>query len=230
MNLSQRIIKASLDVGGFSADKSHEKQGYKYISADKVLDRAGKALAENGVIIYPSITEQGIGSVQPDGGKPYNSAYVKFEMIVTDGETERVIPWVGYGTDYSTQDKAIYKAITSGHKYFLMKLLSIGIGNEDGEHDAESDTQVHKPSAQPNQVPRQTQASSQYSGTINPQIIVDAGMADNIPNAGALINALKIAGKPAAEYMPIVALYRNHRNAGKSVEEAAKAALNGEVI
>jgi hypothetical protein len=29
----------------------------------------------------------------------------------------------------------MYKAITSGHKYYLMKLLNIGEGNEDGEHD-----------------------------------------------------------------------------------------------
>lgn len=136
-SLSTKIAKASLEVGTFTADKNNKEQNYKYISADQVLDRCGKALSNVGVVVIPTILDSGVNITERQGKTPRIDATVAYEMIVTDGEKEIKAAWVGYGSDYATPDKAIYKAITSGHKYFLMKLLNIGIGNEDGEHEAE---------------------------------------------------------------------------------------------
>lgn len=135
--LALKIAKASIEVGKFSADKKNKEQNYEYISADQVLDRAGNALAKVGVVVFPTITGTDIKVVERQGKTPRIDANVAFEMLVTDGEKEFKAEWVGYGSDYATPDKAIYKAVTSGHKYFLMKLLNIGIGNEDGEHETE---------------------------------------------------------------------------------------------
>jgi hypothetical protein len=58
------------------------------------------------------------------------------EMSVSDVDgNEKIVRWTGSGVDYATPDKALYKAMTSGHKYFVMKLFMIGVGNEDGEHE-----------------------------------------------------------------------------------------------
>lgn len=135
--LSLKISKASVLVGKFAADKRNKEQGYEYISADQVLDRAGNALAVEGVTVYPNVTNIEVKIVERPSKSPRLDAQVNFEFIVTDGAFEQKCYWYGVGSDYTTPDKAVYKAITSGHKYFLMKLLNIGIGNEDSEHDNE---------------------------------------------------------------------------------------------
>ena len=134
--LASKIAKASIEVGSLAADKRNKEQNYDYLSADQILQKAGDALSKNGVVIIPSITFTEIKTTDRGQGKPPRlDAQVCFLMTVTDGAEKHESEWVGFGTDYSTPDKAVYKAITSGHKYFEMKLLNIGIGNEDGEHE-----------------------------------------------------------------------------------------------
>ena len=134
--LASKIAKASIEVGSLAADKRNKEQNYDYLSADQILQKAGDALSRNGVVIIPSITFTEIKTTDRGQGKPPRlDAQVSFLMTVTDGAEKHESDWVGFGTDYSTPDKAVYKAITSGHKYFEMKLLNIGIGNEDGEHE-----------------------------------------------------------------------------------------------
>lgn len=136
-SLAEKIASASRAVGALATDKRNTQQNYDYISADKVLERAGNALADVGVALIPSITGEEMMVHPTANGKERFDARVTFSMILTDGETTLEFPWIGRGSDYSVPDKATYKAITSGHKYLLMKLLNIGVGNEDGEHEVE---------------------------------------------------------------------------------------------
>lgn len=136
--LISKLAKASIEVGSLAADKKNKDQNYDYISADQILQKAGDALANNGVCVIPSIDSTELTFTERQGKAPRIDAEIVFTMTVTDGEKDIVSRWTGWGSDYSTPDKAVYKAITSGHKYFLMKLLSIGIGNEDGEHEVEA--------------------------------------------------------------------------------------------
>lgn len=137
--LIAKLAAASIKVGALATDKVNSQQNYSYISADKILDRAGEALAQQGIVIIPGIASE--STVRYEGtdkyGKPQAryDALVSFNMLITDGDNTIEYPWVGRGNDYAVPDKALYKAITSGHKYFLMKLLNIGVGNEDGEHE-----------------------------------------------------------------------------------------------
>ena len=136
--LAARIAKASDELGGaLRADKQNTQGGgYWYISADKILDRAGGVLAKNGVALIPSLANYDVQTLQTAGGKSSYAVTVNFAMTISDGETTLEFPWIGMGVDYGAVDKALYKAITSGHKYFLMKLLNVGAGNEDSEHEA----------------------------------------------------------------------------------------------
>lgn len=143
--LIAKIIAASLAVGALATDKTNTQQNYKYISADKILERAGDALAEAGVMVVPSITIESTDAAKTDKGGTRYDSLVHFAMVISDGESQLEMPWCGRGSDYATPDKALYKAITSGHKYFLMKLLNIGVGNEDGEHENEPAQATEKP-------------------------------------------------------------------------------------
>lgn len=141
-NLISKIAKAALEVGGkLKADKTNKEQNYDYISADKILSDCGQALFTQGVVIIPDILAQEIvlheyTDAYGKAKKRYDSR-VDFIFHIADESTSYDAKWYGVGSDYSVPDKSLYKAITSGHKYFLMKLLCIGAGNEDGEHDAD---------------------------------------------------------------------------------------------
>lgn len=142
LNLAQRIATAASEVGGkLSADKRNKEGGYDYISSDKMLSVVGQALADNCIVVFPSVVEHEMSTGTTNSGKSRYDVRVKFEMVVSDGVSTMTMPWFGVGADYGAPDKATYKAITSGHKYFLAKLFCIGVGNEDGEHDAEQPQQ-----------------------------------------------------------------------------------------
>jgi len=155
MTIASKIAQASKNVGGkLRADKRNEQQNYGYISADKILSVCGQALAEEGIAVIPAIMDVQDAVVEYESyGKKKNriDTRVHFLMKISDGENEIDLMWIGMGSDYSTPDKALYKAITSGHKYFLMKLLNVGEGNEDGEHEIqESTSKVQRKSANDN--------------------------------------------------------------------------------
>ena len=133
-----KMVKAISEIGAFTADKTNTSQNYEYISADLVLERGGQALAKQGLILIPSILDSKTEQVEYTAGsnsKKRIDAKVIFQMTLTDGESMFTESWVGCGSDFSAPDKALYKAITSGHKYFLMKILQISIGNSDSEHE-----------------------------------------------------------------------------------------------
>ena len=136
MNLAQKIAKASAAIGGkLKADARNQEQKYNYISADKILSVCGQALADVGVTVFPSVVGDVMDIFDRGNNKVRYDATVTFMMHVSDGETSVDLPWIGRGSDYTVPDKALYKAITSGHKYFVAKLFSIGEGNEDSEHE-----------------------------------------------------------------------------------------------
>lgn len=160
--LAAKIAAASKEVGGkLATDKTNTQQNYDYISADKILSVCGQALAEQGVVVFPAITDEQVNAFEYSGNRTRYDAAVRFVFTVTDGETQLELPFVGRGTDYSVPDKALYKAITSGHKYFLSKLLTIGAGNEDGEHEAEpqpAPVRVTRPAPRPASPPKSAPA------------------------------------------------------------------------
>ena len=159
--LASRLAAASVAVGALATDKRNAQQGYDYISADKILERCGDALAHAGVILIPAIIAEDTQAIEVTTnrgtGVRYDAA-VTFAMTLTDGETTLEFPWRGRGSDYAVPDKALYKAITSGHKYFLAKLLMVGVGNEDGEHE-EAPQPQQKPQERPQPRTAQKQAA-----------------------------------------------------------------------
>jgi len=137
--LDDKIARASIDVGAFLPDRTNEQANYQYVSADQIARRAGDALAREGVVIYPEIKDATVEIQEtPKGNSRFCVARVSFVMHISAGdaaEQKRDLRWISLGVDYSSPDKAIAKAITTGVKYFSMKLLQVGIGNDDGEHE-----------------------------------------------------------------------------------------------
>ena len=194
--LIAKITKAGVIVGGkLSADKTNNEQHYDYLSADKILSVCGQALFDQGVAVLPSIDAQETALyeyVDPYGkAKRRYDSRVSFSFIITDGSEDVRETWYGMGSDYTVPDKALYKAITSGHKYFLMKLLCIGAGNEDGEHETEEDDR--KPAQKPTQRPAQPAQVSKPQNATQPAqapITTEAVPKMSLEMASEVTNAL----------------------------------------
>lgn len=139
--LEEKIARASIDVGSFLPDRTNEQANYSYVSADQIASRAGDALAREGVVIIPEITRLDVQiSETAKGNSRFFVARVDLRLLVSCGPiegNERIyVDWASVGVDYSSPDKAVAKSITTGIKYFTMKLLQIGVGNDDGEHES----------------------------------------------------------------------------------------------
>jgi len=134
------LLAAQMINGSMKNDSENAEKGYSYVSANQVIDICGGSLLENGVMLIPEIIGQEIRQteyINRSGVKmSIFDAAVNFHMHLSDGQDEMIISWMGSGIDYSAPDKAFYKAVTSGHKYFLMKLLMVATGNTDSEHES----------------------------------------------------------------------------------------------
>lgn len=119
--------------------KGHNHDGdFKYAKAEDVLAEASKVLEKQSVVIVPSVE-----SVEYRTGKTGMLAVAQLEFEVVDTKSGEALTkrWAGTGWDMPG-DKALYKAITGGTKYFLASLLGIPFGSDpedDGSTPSASD-------------------------------------------------------------------------------------------
>jgi len=133
-------VMANIDIPKTGKNEFH---GYDYIESDVLAERLGKAMAQAGLVAIPSI----IG-MKREG----DITRVKMEVKVVDIASGESVTCTWYGEGQDKQDKGLYKAITGGYKYFLLKLFMVGAGGEDPEKD---DGQSSAVSGRPSAVSRQ---------------------------------------------------------------------------
>jgi hypothetical protein len=84
-------------------------------------------------------------------------------------------------------------------------------------------------------MPRQTEIAKEPIKTttasgalITPQILVEEGLAENIPNASQILNLLGLAGKPSETGLVKARVYRAWRETGLETKDAAAKTIAGE--
>lgn len=131
MNLYQKLLKITDEIGKIEKTGKNTTQNYNFIEAAEVTVQVKKMLVEHGVLILPSATNQQI--IQKEKGVKA-TLDINYTIIDAENPTERMeLSWVGEGDD--SLDKATQKAGTSAHKYFLMKLFNI---SDKDDPDADS--------------------------------------------------------------------------------------------
>lgn len=227
-DIIQKIAQAALEVGGkLSADKTNKEQNYTYISADKILSVCGQALANQGVMVIPSLGEHDttLYEYTNNYGKPARryDCRVNFIFTISDGEKSMQQAWIGMGSDYAVPDKALYKAVTSGHKYFLMKLLCVGAGNEDSEHEDDKPAQGNgkpAPKAEPEPEKKPAPALDWHSAILRK--LADTYTEGNIAHIRGTLKFCDLAMPGNLEtLLPWMDIYKSNREAGKTPPEAA---------
>lgn len=226
-----KITDAMLAIGSLEADARNDYDGYDYISADKILERVGRVLGDNGLAIVPAVTDADVENVGEK--KAIWLASVNMEMhLLQDDEVLLSVPWFGSGVDYRVPDKAIYKAMTSGHKYFLTKLLMIGVGNEDGEHEyatgVATGSKKQRPAKNPNILEPESSAKSRQDkkkpvedtdetiyNSLDGQVVqgmVAEGLSETTQSAATVLARFEPKQGTLEEFMNKMKLYRQWKD------------------
>lgn len=104
---------------------------YDYATEADIVAAVRNELASRNVICLPSIGGRERESIG-EKGMVLTHLDMTFTFIDGDSGEREVCPWLGAGAD--KEDKGVYKAMTGGEKYFLLKTFLIPTG-DDPEHD-----------------------------------------------------------------------------------------------
>lgn len=137
-NLSAKIAAIAKEIGAIAKDGKNEQQGYAFIEYAQVAAKARELQAKHGIAIVPTIKSYESTEVRNKYGNIGYHYLIKlnFTVVNVDDQNDQiVVDWIGEATDFG--DKGINKAITSGAKYFMMRLYNI---SEKGEKEADNIT------------------------------------------------------------------------------------------
>lgn len=132
MSVASKVVQVMGAIGAVKSDKSNDYQRFSYASAELILTTARKHMHDVGLVCIPAMTN----ITQTD--TTYLISY-EFTLIdVDDPENPMVqhwsqsIPIESKSTKGNyIDDKAIGKATTYAHKYFLKKLFLVSDKDDD---------------------------------------------------------------------------------------------------
>jgi hypothetical protein len=113
-----KVIKL---VGSIAKKGYNDEYEYNYVQEAEVVRVIRAALVKAGLSFSVSTSEiMPPNLISSEAGDVYNYT-IKMTFTLVDAETGyfESFPWLGMGSDQG--DKALYKAYTSGVKYFLLK-------------------------------------------------------------------------------------------------------------
>jgi hypothetical protein len=111
--------------------------GYDYATEADIAEAIRKELADRNVMLIPAVKSYERVPVG-DKGSVLTTLEMEFTFIDGDNPTDEIRrPWFGAGTD--KEDKGLYKAITGGEKYFLLKTFLVSTGDDPEKDDQKAD-------------------------------------------------------------------------------------------
>jgi hypothetical protein len=147
-SLAAKLAEVVLSVSHVEKRGRNDFHKYDYATEADVLEAVRRGLAERSVVIVPRCVGSAILERGREGKAPMFVTTADMVLTLVDGESGEVMEcqWKGSGED--SGDKGLYKALTGGYKYFLLKLFMIPTGD-----DPEKDTKKRKGQAPPADAP-----------------------------------------------------------------------------
>lgn len=152
--LVKKLAKVMQEVKCIQKRGYNSFNNYKYATESDVAEKIREELAQQNVIMIPSVVSH---STREHTNRKGNTEYittVKMDFTFVDGDSgeQFVFSMVGEGQDAG--DKGSYKAITGAQKYALMKAFMIPTGDDpeadEGVDQRNSEPQGSGQPAQPN--------------------------------------------------------------------------------
>jgi hypothetical protein len=183
--------------------KGPADEGYKFVRSVDVDAEAQRLLKKSGLIVLPKGAKP---SVQLGRESTLVHVELLYEVIHASSGESVVLSWAGAGLD-NPGDKALYKALTGGRKYFIKELLGIpfGIDPEEGAGAvvASNDDEAEPSAIEPERVARicaQINASSLSSRDVV-EMLGEYGieMQDGVGVSGVLAGVKSLTDSQADE-------------------------------
>ncbi len=139
----QKLQKLQDIMSSFPWEKDgiNRYQSYKYITEKQYKQNFAKALKEAGLLWKMECVGY---EIVPDISEKMHLIICKFKGTITDPDSGAYEVYEFYGSGADNGDKALYKAITGGHKFFLSSNFNVAEDN-DPESDKEDTPKAAPP-------------------------------------------------------------------------------------
>jgi len=132
-SLASKLAAVMAEVEAVPKRGRNDHFGYDFATEADVAAAIRKGLASRNVALLPSVTgfkDETIITKGDRGEKSKTITTVTMRYVFKDGDSGEEFPceWAGRGEDSS--DKGLFKAITGGNKYFLLKCFQIPTGDD----------------------------------------------------------------------------------------------------
>lgn len=135
--LTSKLVEVMRQVKYIKKTGYNEFNRYKYATEAEVSEKVREVLAEQNVILIPSMKSHSVREHTNRKGHIEYIVTVEVEFTFIDGDTGESISFTVFGEGQDPGDKATYKAFTGAQKYALMKAFIIPT-----EDDPEADNGV----------------------------------------------------------------------------------------
>lgn len=132
--LAKKLAKVMTRVQYIQKRGRNNFHGYNYATEADVADAVRDALAEQNVVMLPSVVEHSIREVTSRKGNAEFICMVVMDFTFVDGDSGETLTVRLIGEGQDSGDKAFYKAVTGTTKYAIMKTFLIPTG-DDPEQD-----------------------------------------------------------------------------------------------
>ncbi len=125
LNIYQKILKITEDVGAVQKEEKKVNNQYKFVSHEAVTDAIRPLLIKYGVTAIPTVVNH-----TQDGNNCILEVMVTFTNVEKPDDSITV-HGIGYGVD--PQDKGPGKSFSFAVKYIYMKVFNLSSGDDDNE-------------------------------------------------------------------------------------------------
>lgn len=139
-------VMAAIGKEGIAKSRSNTQQGYKFRGIDDVYNAISPILAENNLLIVPTVQgeQRREGQTKNGGALFYVTLRIQYDIIsAIDGSR---ITAIVSGEAMDSADKATNKALSAAYKYMCMQVFCIPT---EGDNDADSHTHEVKSMTDP---------------------------------------------------------------------------------
>lgn len=128
-----KILQDTMGKFPWEKDGINRHQSYKYITEKQYKQNFRKALEQAGLLWKMETLEY---QYVPDVTEKQHMIICKFKGVLIDPESGETEEYIFYGSGADNGDKALYKAVTGGHKFFLAANFNVA---EDMEPENDAD-------------------------------------------------------------------------------------------
>ena len=138
--LYSKMSKVLAAVGPVAKNGTNSHFGYKFVREGDLIDAIRKHLADHNLCLFVGASE--LVETRDTEGKagPVTTIRMTATFCCGDGGAKFSVSWMGSGQDAG--DKGLYKAMTGGLKYLLMKTFLVSTGDDPEQEERQPQAQT----------------------------------------------------------------------------------------